>query len=129
MPIHFEFDRADVRSVDEPKLERFAHVASKYYPAAIITVEGFADPSGSAAYNKWLSGQRAQNVADYLTTEAGLDASGIKTAAYGEDRLVIPGAAGPGPEGMENRRVTFVIEMAQEGRPATVATTTTEEGA
>ncbi len=129
MPIHFEFDRADVRSVDEPKLERFAHVTAKYYPAAVITVEGFADPSGSAAYNKWLSGQRADNVATYLTTKAGLDPTAIRTAAYGEDRLVVPGAAGPGPQGMENRRVTFVIEMAQESRPAVVATTTTEEGA
>ena len=69
--IHFEFDRADVRSVDEPKLDRFAQVTSKYYPAAIVTVEGFADPAGSAAYNKWLSGQRAENVATYLRSARG----------------------------------------------------------
>ncbi|MCG8470061.1 MAG: OmpA family protein [Gemmatimonadetes bacterium] len=130
MPIHFEFDRSEVRTIDEPKLDRFAEVTKKYYPAAIVTVEGFADPAGSAAYNKWLSGQRAENVATYLTSNAGLPEGRVKTAAYGEDRLVIPGAAGPGPEGMENRRVTFVIEMANERRPAaTVASTTTEEGA
>lgn len=121
MPIHFEFDDADVRSMDEPQLDRFAQVAAKYYPAAIITVEGFADPAGPVAYNKWLSEQRAKNVATYLTGPGGLDASGIRTTGYGEDRLVIPGAAGPGPEGMENRRVTFVIELAQDRTPATVA--------
>ena len=90
MPIHFEFDRSEVRSVDESKLDRFASVAGKYYPQAVITVEGFADPAGSAAYNKWLSEQRAQNVAAYLTGPGGLDASGVRAVGYGEDRLVIP---------------------------------------
>ncbi len=122
MPVHFEFDRANVRTVDEPKLDRFAAVAAKYYPNAVITVEGFADPAGSAAYNNWLSEQRAQNVAAYLTSQAGLDPTGIRTAAYGEDRQVVPGAQGPGPAGMENRRVTFVIEFAEQVRRATVAT-------
>ncbi len=123
MPVHFEFDRADVRPTDRPALDRFATVAGKYYPAAVITVEGFADPAGSAAYNLRLSERRAQNVADYLTSQGGLDAAGIKTAAYGEarDRQVVPGAQGPGAAGMENRRVTFVIELGGEMARETVA--------
>lgn len=110
-PVHFDFDRDDIRPEDEPLLDRFARVAERYYPAAIVTVEGFADPAGSAAYNRDLSERRARNVADYLTAQGGLPADGIRTAAYGEDRLVIPGAQGPGRAGLENRRVTFVIEL------------------
>jgi len=123
MPVHFEFDRDEVRPSDRPLLDRFARVADRYYPAAVITVEGFADPAGTVAYNLDLSERRAQNVADYLTGQAGLDPAGVKVAAYGEveDRQVVPGAQGPGVEGMENRRVTFVIELAGE-RAQTVAT-------
>lgn len=123
MPVHFEFDRDEIRPSDRPLLDRFARVADRYYPAAVITVEGFADPAGSVAYNLDLSERRAQNVADYLTGQGGLDAAGVKVAGYGEaeDRQVVPGAQGPGLEGMENRRVTFVIELAGD-RAQTVAT-------
>lgn len=114
MPVHFDFDRAEIRPVDRPALDRFAAVVDKYYPAAVVTVEGFADPAGSAAYNKRLSERRAQNVAQYLTDQGGLDDSGIRVAAYGEERLVVPGAQGPGRAGLENRRVAFVIEFGGE---------------
>lgn len=114
MPVHFEFDRAEIRPVDRPALDRFAEVAGRYYPAAVVTVEGFADPAGSVAYNMQLSERRARNVARYLSEEGGLDSSSIRVAAYGEDRQVIPGAQGPGRRGLENRRVTFVIEFGGE---------------
>lgn len=117
MPVHFEFDRFDIRSVDRPTLDRFAAVVKKHYPGSRVTVEGFADPAGSAAYNEWLSGQRAETVAAYLTGPGGLDAEAVRTAAYGESRQVVEGAQGPGREGLENRRVTFVIEFGGEGQP------------
>lgn len=117
MPVHFEFDRYDVRPVDEPLLDRFASVVLRHYPGSMVTVEGFADPAGSAAYNEWLSEQRAGTVADYLTSRGGLDPSNVRTAAYGEQRQVIEGAQGPGREGLENRRVTFVIEFGGEMQP------------
>lgn len=121
MPIHFEFDDAAIRDEDRPALDRFASVASKYYPSAIITVEGFADPFGPTAYNKRLSEERAESVAMYLAGPGGLERAALRTVGYGEDRQVIPGAQGPGLEGMENRRVTFVIEMVDAPRQATVA--------
>lgn len=125
-PVHFDFDRADVRPEDEPLLDRFARVAVRYYPAAIVTVEGFADPAGSAEYNRALSERRAENVAGYLTAQGGLPAEGVRTAAYGEDRQVVPGAQGPGRAGLENRRVTFVIELA--GELTTDMVTSREDG-
>ena len=110
-PVHFDFDRADIRSQDEPLLDRFARVIDEHYPSAIVTVEGFADPAGPAAYNRALSERRASNVATYLTERGGLAQEVVRIAAYGEDRQVVPGAQGPGRAGLENRRVTFVIEF------------------
>ncbi|MDX1392827.1 MAG: OmpA family protein [Gemmatimonadota bacterium] len=123
-PVHFDFDRADIRPEDEPILERFTRVVEEYYPVAVITVEGFADPAGPAEYNRRLSERRANNVAEYLTSRGGLPAEGIRIAAYGEDRQVVEGAQGPGRAGLENRRVTFVIEMSG---PLTAELVTTRE--
>lgn len=110
MPVHFEFDRADIRAADEVNLDRFASVVSRYYPGVIVTVEGFADPAGSSDYNKWLSQQRADNVASYIVANSTLDASAVRAVGYGEERQVRPGAYGP--EGLDNRRVAFVVEYA-----------------
>jgi len=110
MPVHFEFDRSDIRTVDEVNLDRFAGVVSRYYPGVVVTVEGFADPAGSTEYNKWLSQQRADNVAAYIVANSTLDASAVRAVGYGENRQVRPGAYGP--EGLDNRRVAFVVEYA-----------------
>lgn len=111
-PVHFEFDESEIRPQDRPLLERFAGVVGNHYEGAVVTVEGFADPAGSMAYNQALSERRAQSVASYLQAEGGLSADMLKTVGYGEDRQVVPGAQGPGEAGVENRRVTFVIEYA-----------------
>lgn len=114
MPVHFDFDEAEVREADHAILDRFASVAQAYYDGATITVEGFADPAGSEAYNRRLSQQRAEAVADYLVQNGGLSEESLNTVGYGETRLVRPDASGPGREGVENRRVTFVVEHAGE---------------
>lgn len=111
MPVHFDFDKSDVRSVDRPLLDRFASIAKKYYSGATITVEGFADPAGTRAYNRQLSLKRAKAVADYLTSQDGLSADKVRTVGYGENRL-IDNSRGPGMTGIENRRVVFVVEYA-----------------
>lgn len=109
MPVTFAFDDATVRAADRPMLERFARVAQSYYPGSTITIEGFADPAGSAAYNVALSKRRAENVRQALES-LGLAGSPLRTVGYGETRLVTPGAAGSEPGAQQNRRVVFVIE-------------------
>lgn len=113
-PVHFAFDDATVRQTDHELLDRFSDVVSNHYDGATITVEGFADPAGSQAYNKRLSERRAAAVASYLQSN-GLAGADLRTVGYGEDRLVQPGAQGPGESGLVNRRVAFVIEYAPEG--------------
>lgn len=109
LPVHFAFDDAAVRSQDHAALERFAQVAQQHYRGSVITIEGFADPAGSAAYNLQLSRERADAVRDFLA-ERGVDASNLKTVGYGKTRLVRPGAQGSDPGAELNRRVVFVIE-------------------
>lgn len=116
MPVHFAFDDASVRDADRDALAKFAQVARQHYNGSEITVEGFADPAGSAAYNLRLSRERADAVRDFLVTQ-GLDGNLIHTVGYGKTRLVKPGAKGSEPGAELNRRVTFVIET-----PANAAT-------
>ena len=111
VPVYFAFDKAEIEAQGREVLARFGQVAEKYYPGAHITVEGFADPSGSEAYNLALGKRRADAVKSLLVAD-GLAADRIKPVSYGEDakRLVVGGAMGPGTNGWENRRVVLVID-------------------
>ncbi|MGH7630518.1 MAG: OmpA family protein [Gemmatimonadales bacterium] len=117
VPVHFEFDRAELRESDRPVLDRFSAVVREHYPDAVITVEGFADPAGSVAYNRRLGGRRGETVREYLATTGELGADRLKVVSYGEtrERQVVPGAQGD--EGLPNRRVALVIDYAGDGAP------------
>ncbi len=129
MPVHFDFGSADLREADRPVLDRFAGVVKEYYPNAAITVEGFADPAGSRAYNLRLGERRAESVASYLQSNGALGQAQLRTVSYGEaaNRQVVPGAKGPGDEGLRNRRVALVIDDAVpdvNSAPASVSVST-----
>ncbi len=115
LPVHFAYNDATVRDEDKAALDKFAKVATKYYPGAAITVEGFADPAGSVRYNLDLSKRRAGSVQWYLSSQAGVPGE-IKAIGYGKTRLVVPNASGDQPGADQNRRVVFVIES--KGQPA-----------
>ncbi|TAM57496.1 MAG: OmpA family protein [Rhodanobacter sp.] len=109
---HFAFNKATLRDEDKPLLDDFAKVISQHHPDAVITVEGFADPAGSAGYNRRLGMKRADAVRDYLVNTDGLSADKVRTVSYGEavNRQVDPGKTRD--EGMPNRRVTLVVDFA-----------------
>jgi peptidoglycan-associated lipoprotein len=108
-PVNFAFNDANVRPEDQAALDRFFDVAQKYYPNATITVEGFADPAGSAAYNRRLSERRAESVKSYLVGK-GMTDQQLRSIGYGEARQVNQGAWGEDPGAEANRRVVFVVE-------------------
>jgi peptidoglycan-associated lipoprotein len=108
LPVHFAYDDATVQSDDQAALDRFADIVTRHYTGAVVTVEGFADPNGTRAYNKRLSTQRADAVRSYLMTR-NISAQ-VRTVGYGEDRLVVPDAAKDDAGAELNRRVVFVIE-------------------
>jgi peptidoglycan-associated lipoprotein len=114
IPVHFEFASSELRESDRPVLDGFGSVIKEYYPGALITVEGFTDPAGSAAYNQRLGQRRADVVKEYLATAGGFSSGSLKAVSYGEarNRQVVPGARGPGENGIENRRVALVVDHA-----------------
>jgi outer membrane protein OmpA-like peptidoglycan-associated protein len=109
VPVHFGFDEADVSPQATPVLDRFAQLVQRHYPDATITVEGFADPAGPAEYNRRLAQSRAETVREALVAR-GLPETQLRAVGYGEDRLVVPNAAGNQFGAELNRRVVFVIE-------------------
>ena len=109
LPVNFDFDQSVVRDRDRSALGRFAQVTQRYYPGSLITVEGFADPAGSAQYNLELSRRRADAVKSYLVAQ-GIPEQLVKTVGYGKSRLVVPGAWGDRTGAESNRRVVFVVE-------------------
>lgn len=109
LPVNFAFDDATVRPEDVPALDRFARVVQNYYVGSKITVEGFADPAGTMAYNRALSTRRAESVRAHLMT-AGVNPDLIEAIGYGETRQVVMGAERDDPGAEKNRRVVFVVE-------------------
>ena len=120
VPVYFAFDDATVESDDQELLARFANVAQKYYPDALVTVEGFTDSSGDENYNLWLGEERSKAVAEYLVSSTAMTEDGVKVVSYGEDtRRLVSEGWGPGTEGWENRRVVLVID--HDGNPPEMA--------
>lgn len=109
---YFEFGDSTLGEQAKPLLDDFANVIRNSHSQALITVEGFTDPAGSAAYNKRLGQARADAVRDYLVTTAGLPAEQVRAVSYGEDknRQVRPGAFGD--SGQDNRRVGLIVDYA-----------------
>lgn len=112
VPVHFDFDRADLRDADRAVLKRFASVVNEFYPGALITAEGYADPAGSQNYNERLGKKRADSVRQFLVSDGGLSDQNVRTVSYGEatNRLIDKKAFGPGEKGLPNRRVVLVFD-------------------
>ena len=109
---HFAFNEATLQDNDKAMLDEFAKVMRTHHSDALVTVEGFADPAGSAAYNKRLGKERANAVRNYLVNNDGMAASQVRAVSYGEahDRQVKPGATRTAGE--SNRRASLVIDFA-----------------
>jgi peptidoglycan-associated lipoprotein len=109
---HFDTDSAVVPEEDKPLFDDFAQAIRSSGSEVLITVEGFADPSGSAGYNKRLGERRAEAVREYLVGAGGLSADQVRTVSYGEDRNRQVREGATGAEGEVNRRVSLVVDYA-----------------
>jgi OOP family OmpA-OmpF porin len=90
----FSFDHSTVGPKGEEALAQFAHeLAGVQFDH--VTVEGYTDRIGSAAYNQKLSERRAQAVKDYLVSPGGVDAARISAIGKGESDPVTKVVACP----------------------------------
>ena len=112
VPVHFDFNAADLRESDKAVLKQFAAVVKEFYPGAVLTAEGFTDPAGSNSYNQRLGQKRADTVRDFLVSDGGFSAEQIRSASYGEQKnRLITNEFGPGEKGIQNRRVVLVLDF------------------
>jgi OOP family OmpA-OmpF porin len=110
LDIKFDFGKATIQGSYDKDLKDFAAVMKKH-PDLKIYIEGHTDNIGTAAVNKKLSQERADNVKRYLVEKLGVDGSRLTAIGYGEDK---PVASNKTEEGrLKNRRVDAVVEYSE----------------
>jgi len=104
--IYFESNKAIIRPVSYPVLDRLAE-AARNCPARSIEISGHTDRRGTLRANMALSKSRAQAVMNYLIKK-GVPAERLIAVSYGPAKPVIPNATAA--EMQRNRRVEFTIK-------------------
>lgn len=80
--IYFDFNKSSLNSVSLPQLDAFV-ATIKQDESVSLSIEGFSDDFGDAAYNMVISKARAESVKKFLVSR-GIAASRIVTSGYGE---------------------------------------------
>ena len=104
--IHFEYDRARIKSSSYELLDKLVKIANEC-PDAKIEVEGHTDSDGSENYNQRLSFKRANAVKKYLI-EKGIQESRLTAIGYGELQPIATNETSEGKE--QNRRIEFNVK-------------------
>lgn len=101
----FAFDSAELNVRDRELLSRIAGIllVSKGYG---LSIYGYTDDIGTAAYNQKLSVRRANAVRDYLA-QAGLDPAIMQVKGYGKSDPLVPGDSAAARA--QNRRVEIAL--------------------
>ncbi len=99
--VHFDFNKADIRSQDAAVLDEAAD-SLKSHPNVSIAANGYCDSIGSARYNLRLSERRADAVVHYLA-EHGVSESRLSPHGFGKTDFVASNSTEEGRA--QNRRV------------------------
>jgi peptidoglycan-associated lipoprotein len=103
-PIHFDFDRYQIRIDDTLTLITAAKELESDSTLNIL-IQGYCDPVGSEPYNYKLGLRRAESAQDYLV-RLGISQKRINTISFGKEKLVTSDSL----EYWKNRRCEFLIE-------------------
>jgi peptidoglycan-associated lipoprotein len=105
-PIHFDFDKADIRPVDTEILDSNAQWL-KSNADALVIIEGHCDERGTDEYNLALGERRTKAARDYLVAR-GVQSTRITVTSYGEERPLCTERT----EGCwsRNRRAEFLVK-------------------
>ena len=92
LPVHFEFDRADLNSVGHRQVLELGRALSGFNqrPASFLLV-GHTDKRGSRAYNQMLSEKRAHTVKKELERRFPVLIGKLKATGRGETQLLYDG--------------------------------------
>ena len=101
----FEFDSCNLTQSVTERLDNLANFLNEY-PTSRVSITGYTDSSGPAAYNLKLSEMRAQAVKEYLIS-AGIEEARLTATGLGENNPVADNCTHEGRE--KNRRVEVVI--------------------
>jgi peptidoglycan-associated lipoprotein len=105
-PIHFDFDKAELRKDAMDTLT--AHIAwLKDHADAVLLIEGHCDERGTDEYNVALGERRAKSVGDLLAAQ-GIAPDRISTTSLGRERPIC--TANTEECRMQNRRAEFRIK-------------------
>lgn len=103
--IHFEYDRYDIRPVDEMILQGIGGWLKEHNTKRVL-IEGHCDERGTNEYNMALGEQRALAARRFLVG-LGIESARLSTISYGEER---PLALGSTEDAWtRNRRAHFVV--------------------
>jgi OOP family OmpA-OmpF porin len=102
--IHFEFNKATIRSESFPILDAVVQVL-KDNQKMMLEIQGHTDNVGSASYNQKLSQSRADSVRTYLIGH-GIEASRLQSTGYGLTQPIVPNSSDANRA--LNRRVQFI---------------------
>jgi peptidoglycan-associated lipoprotein len=83
-PIHFAFDKSDIRPADAQIMDATAAYL-KANPNQLVLIEGHCDERGTSEYNLALGERRAKAAMNYLVAN-GIEAARITTISYGKER-------------------------------------------
>ena len=83
-PIHFDFDKYDIRPGDAKILDANAQWL-KSNADQLVLIEGHCDERGTNEYNLALGERRAKSTMNYLVSQ-GVQSSRITIISYGEER-------------------------------------------
>lgn len=80
--VAFRFNESAVESSQMPSIERVAAYLNEN-PGVNITINGYASPEGTEAYNQKLSQNRADSIKRILTDKYGISSSRIEAVGHG----------------------------------------------
>jgi outer membrane protein OmpA-like peptidoglycan-associated protein len=98
-------NKAALRPASQENLSKLAVILNKY-PDTNVLLEGHTDATGSSEHNLDLSRQRAQAVANFLSTRQVL-VTRFAIMGYGEDQPIASNETDDGRQ--QNRRVEVAI--------------------
>jgi outer membrane protein OmpA-like peptidoglycan-associated protein len=99
--VHFDFNKAEIRSQDAAVLDEAAD-SLKSHPNVAVAANGYCDSIGGARYNLRLSERRADAVVHYLA-EHGVAESRLSAHGFGKTDFVASNSTEEGRA--QNRRV------------------------